>query len=64
VAFTVPFNLTSGCPAISLPTGLSRDGLPTAAQFVAAPYRDRDLLRWAAQAEYLIGDGVDRRRDT
>jgi Asp-tRNA(Asn)/Glu-tRNA(Gln) amidotransferase A subunit family amidase len=64
VAFTVPFNLTSGCPAISLPTGLSRDGLPTAAQFVAAPYRDRDLLRWAAQAEYLIGDGVDRSRDT
>jgi len=51
VAFTVPFNLTSGCPAITLPAGLSRDGIPTAVQLVASPYRDLDLLHWAAQAE-------------
>jgi Asp-tRNA(Asn)/Glu-tRNA(Gln) amidotransferase A subunit family amidase len=53
VAFTVPFNLTSSCPAITLPNGLSRDGLPTAAQLVARPYRDWDLIRWAAAVETM-----------
>ncbi|MSW86900.1 MAG: hypothetical protein F2826_09330 [Actinobacteria bacterium] len=53
VAFTVPFNLTSSCPAITLPNGLSSDGLPTAAQLVARPYRDWDLIRWAAAVETM-----------
>jgi Asp-tRNA(Asn)/Glu-tRNA(Gln) amidotransferase A subunit family amidase len=53
VAFTVPFNLTSSCPAITLPNGLSRDGLPTAAQLIARPYRDWDLIRWAAAVETM-----------
>jgi len=55
VAFTVPFNLASACPAITLPNGWSRDGIPTAAQLIAQPYRDHDLLRWAGEAEELIG---------
>lgn len=54
VAFTVPFNLTSACPAISIPNGLSGGGLPTAAQLIARPYHDRDLLHWALQAEELL----------
>jgi len=54
VAFTVPFNLSSACPAVSLPSGLSRDGVPTGVQLVTSPYRDFDLLRWAGQLEGLI----------
>ena len=54
VAFTVPFNLASTCPALSLPSGLSRDRTPTAVQLIAQPYRDHDLLRWAAQIEALV----------
>jgi Asp-tRNA(Asn)/Glu-tRNA(Gln) amidotransferase A subunit family amidase len=54
VAFTVPFNLTSSCPAISLPNGISTGGLPTAAQLIARPYHDLDLLRWAAEVEDLL----------
>lgn len=55
VAFTVPFNLASTCPALSLPSGISGDGTPTAVQLIAQPYRDLDLLRWAAQVESLLG---------
>ena len=55
VAFTVPFNLASTCPALSLPSGVSRDGTPTAVQLIGQPYRDLDLLRWAAQVESLLG---------
>ena len=55
VAFTVPFNLASSCPALSLPSGVSRDGTPTAVQLIGQPYRDLDLLRWAAQVESLLG---------
>jgi len=58
IAFTVPFNLTSACPAISLPNGLSMDGVPTGAQLIARPYCDWDLLHWAQQVEELMrGDG-------
>lgn len=37
----------TGCPAISVPGGFSRDGLPIGIQIVAAPGRDVDLLRVA-----------------
>ncbi len=58
VAFTVPFNLTSSCPALTLPNGLSGEGLPTAAQLIARPYRDWDLLRWAGAVEALIASTI------
>lgn len=45
--FTVQANLT-GCPAISLPTGLHPDGLPFGIQLMAAPFRE-DLLLAAAK---------------
>ena len=48
--FTAPFNI-SGHPAISLPLGQSRDGLPIGVQLVAAPGRDDLLLQVAAQLE-------------
>ena len=39
----------TGCPAVSVPAGFTRDGLPVGIQLVAAPGKDVDLLL-AAQA--------------
>jgi amidase len=48
--FTAPFNV-SGHPAISLPLGQSRTGLPIGVQLVAGYGREDLLLRVAAQLE-------------
>ena len=42
--FTYPFNLT-GQPALSVPCGFCRDGLPIGLQLVAARYNDVTVLR-------------------
>ena len=47
-SFTFPFNLT-GQPAVSVPCGLTRQGLPIAFQLVA-PWRGEGLLLRAARA--------------
>lgn len=44
--FTSPFNLT-GLPAISIPCGLDRDGLPIGLQMVGRPFEEAMLLRAA-----------------
>ena len=46
--FTYPFNL-SGFPAMSLPCGFDRHGLPIGLQLAAAPWREGLLLRIAHQ---------------
>jgi amidase len=51
--FTAPFNI-SGHPAISLPLGQSREGLPIGVQLVAAYGREDVLLRVAAQVEQAV----------
>jgi len=51
--FTAPFNI-SGHPAISLPLGQSREGLPIGVQLVAAAGRDDLLLQVAAQLEQAL----------
>ena len=48
--YTMPFNL-SGNPAVSLPAGFDRDGMPLAIQFIAPMGGDADLLRLAAAFE-------------
>jgi amidase len=48
--FLLPWNMT-GQPAISLPLGRSRDGLPVGVQLVAASGREDVLLRVASQLE-------------
>lgn len=54
VAFTVPFNLTSQCPAVSLPSGQSRAGVPLAVQIVGRPREDFSLLDIAQLVEVEV----------
>lgn len=52
--YTYPFNLT-GHPALSMPCGLSRHGLPLGLQLVAAWHQDQFLLDVSNQLEHVIG---------
>jgi aspartyl-tRNA(Asn)/glutamyl-tRNA(Gln) amidotransferase subunit A len=48
-----------GLPAISIPTGISVNGLPTALQLVGKPYEESKLLAIAAQYEALRGPFIN-----
>ncbi len=52
--FCAPFNVV-GWPALTLPCGLSAEGLPVSLQLAAAPYRERELLAAAASVEQALG---------
>tara|TARA_B100000686_G_C16746951_1_gene950042 strand:- start:462 stop:1907 length:1446 start_codon:yes stop_codon:yes gene_type:complete len=58
-AYTSPFNAT-GQPAISLPTGMTDDGLPVGVQLVAAYGREDVLLQIGAQIESEIQWNLNR----
>jgi amidase len=60
--FTAPFSVT-GQPAIALPIGQTKDGLPVGVQLVAALGREDVLLRVAAQLESSV-DWARRRPST
>ena len=48
--FMYPFNLT-GHPALSIPSGFGRDGLPTGFQIIGPRHSDSDVLRLGALLE-------------
>lgn len=52
--FTYPWNLI-GAPAISIPCGLDRSGLPIGLQIAAAPFDEASVLRCAAAVEARLG---------
>ena len=52
---TTLFNLTSPCPALSVPCGFHSDGLPIGLQIVARRHRDDLALRIGAAVERVLG---------
>jgi aspartyl-tRNA(Asn)/glutamyl-tRNA(Gln) amidotransferase subunit A len=62
VLMTLPFNICSRCPVMSMPSGLSPDGVPTAVQIAGRTFDDVSVFRAAAalEARRSIGlPGVD-----
>jgi amidase len=51
--FTAPWNVT-GQPALSIPAGMTDDGLPLAVQLVGRPDSEALLLQVAAQLERVL----------
>lgn len=52
---TLPFNMMSRCPVISLPSGRTRDNVPTGVQLVAATYQDKTAFQFARALEDARG---------
>jgi aspartyl-tRNA(Asn)/glutamyl-tRNA(Gln) amidotransferase subunit A len=48
VMMTVPFNIASRCPVLSIPSGRSKDGVPTGLAVVGKTYDDVTAFRVAA----------------
>jgi len=63
VMMTVPFNIASRCPVLSIPSGRSRDGVPTGLSVVGRTYDDVTAFRVAAAHEERFAwlDAPDRR---
>jgi aspartyl-tRNA(Asn)/glutamyl-tRNA(Gln) amidotransferase subunit A len=57
--FTNPFNVT-GFPALSVPCGFTRDGLPVGLQFVGPPGGEAEVLRAGEAYERAAGWGTRR----
>lgn len=51
VGHTVPFNLMSSCPVLSVPSGVARNGIPVGMQIVGRPYCDSSVLALGAEFE-------------
>lgn len=52
--FTYPFNLT-GLPAISVPAGFDRSGLPIGLQVVGKPFAEKKIFAFASAYEHAHG---------
>ena len=52
---TLPFNIASRCPVLSVPSGQSRDGVPTGLSIVGKTYDDVSVFRIAAAHEERFG---------
>ena len=55
----MPFNVT-GNPAMSIPTGLSKNGLPLSMQIVGRPFDEPMVLRIGAEVERITGFTAQR----
>lgn len=55
---TMPFNICSRCPVVNVPSGRSRDGVPTGLQIVGRTFRDTDVLNAAGVLSGIIGNGI------
>jgi aspartyl-tRNA(Asn)/glutamyl-tRNA(Gln) amidotransferase subunit A len=51
VMMTLPFNIASRCPVMSVPSGRSRDGVPTGLSIVGKTFDDTTVFRIAAEHE-------------
>ena len=63
VLMTLPFNIASRCPVMSVPSGRSRDGVPTGLSIVGKTYDDVTVARIAAAHEQRFPwlDAAERR---
>lgn len=52
---TLPFNMLSRCPVLSVPTGRASNGVPTGMQIVARPYADARCFRAGMAYEAAVG---------
>ncbi|WP_281690471.1 amidase [Pseudonocardia thermophila] len=57
--YTYPFNIT-GQPAITLPTGLGRGGMPVGAQIVGPWAHDERVLEFAVHAQRVLASTNER----
>ena len=51
VMMTLPFNIASRCPVMSVPSGRSRDGVPTGLSIVGKTFDDTTVFRIASEHE-------------
>lgn len=60
---TIPFNICSRCPVLSVPSGFSRDGVPTGLQIVGRTFEDSSVFRAAYAFEQVKPwfDAAERR---
>lgn len=52
---TLPFNMLSRCPVLSVPSGRAVNGVPTGIQIVGRTYRDADVFRAGLAYEAAVG---------
>ena len=52
---TLPFNMLSRCPVLTMPTGRTHYGIPTSVQLVGGTYRELDVFRGGFALEQLSG---------
>jgi len=50
---TLPFNITSRCPVLSVPSGRASNSIPTGVQLVGPTYNDISVFRVAAALEQV-----------
>lgn len=51
ILMTLPFNISSRCPAMSVPSGFAANGVPTGLQIVGRTYEDASVFQAAAAYE-------------